>query len=96
MMQNGVSMLTGRVRQSGNTAFLEGAFTIESVSALVKQAKLLPNEITVVDLHGVTQLDSSLLALLVEYRKIKRDLKIVNIPNSLTQLMDVYQLTDFL
>ncbi len=96
MIPNAVCALGESVRQSGNTVFLEGVFTIESVSNLVKQTKRLSDEVTALDLKGVTQLDSSLLALLVEYKKAKPDLKIVNLPTSLVQLMAVYQLNDFL
>ena len=96
MIPNAVCALGESVRQSGNTVFLEGVFTIESVSNLVKLTKRLSDEVTALDLKGVTQLDSSLLALLVEYKKAKPDLKIVNLPTSLVQLMAVYQLNDFL
>jgi ABC-type transporter Mla MlaB component len=86
------------IEKIDSTIFLKGDFFIAQTAFFSKPKQILADlkDILTIDLKGVSQLDSSLLALLVEYRKIMPDIKIIHAPANLVQLMQVYELRDFI
>lgn len=50
----------------------------------------------VIDLKGVLECDSALIALLVEVKRRYLDIEIINAPENLVQLLDLYQVKTLL
>lgn len=88
---------------SSDSLCVSGNILIENVTAifseltvLIKKDLAAANCLSAIDLSAVNFLDSSLLALLIECRKIKPTLRIINSPIPLIQLAQAYQLDGFL
>ncbi len=60
------------------------------------QLSLTTEPLQSVDLSGITECDSALIALLVELKKLENQLVIINMPENLLQLLDLYQVKDLL
>ena len=70
-------------------------FTIpEKWDDLKKKWQLSPPE--VINLSGVEECDSALIALLVEAKRISPNLTIDSIPDNLVKLLELYQVKDLL
>jgi phospholipid transport system transporter-binding protein len=81
--------------------FVRGPITINNVVALLGQGNGLftAPEVTV-DLDGVTEVDSSAVSLLLEWRREAgrqgRTIQFVNLPGNLTSLAKLYGVTEML
>ncbi|KPK16818.1 MAG: anti-anti-sigma factor [Betaproteobacteria bacterium SG8_41] len=80
---------------------VQGPITINNVVALLADGNGLFTEPEItVDLNGVTEVDSSAVSLLLEWRREAgrhgRRIKFVNLPANLTSLAKLYGVTEML
>lgn len=86
---------------NNNHLKLTGAIVIDSVAKLLENghAHCAANDVTL-DFSGATELDSSALALILEYRRAAeatgKRISISNFPASLKTLADLYGVTDLI
>jgi phospholipid transport system transporter-binding protein len=89
------------VELQNNRLDLAGAIVIDSVGKLLESGRALcaANDVTL-DFSATTDLDSSALALVLEYRRAAeaagKKLSVTNIPASLKTLADLYGVTDLI
>jgi phospholipid transport system transporter-binding protein len=89
-----------KITQSGNSWSLAGEVVIDTVSTLLETSKALPIVAnTEIDFSGVTNIDTSTISLILEWKrraqKENQAIKFVNLPanlNSLTQLYGVAEI----
>ena len=87
---------------SGDTCTLTGALNLENVVAVLEEsARALPSAgRVVIDLSGVTEVDSSAVSLLLELRRSalrqNRPIEFVNLPQNLQSLAELYGVSDLL
>lgn len=61
------------IDRDGNTLRIAGPVNLETMGAMLGDARrLMANEVTVVDVGGVTEADSSLIALLLDLTRTAR------------------------
>jgi len=89
------------IQQDGARLSLSGALTLATVSALARDgAPLIATEDRTIDLGGVSQVDSSALALLLSWLRIARgagrQLSIVKAPAALVSLASLYDVDGIL
>ena len=80
---------------------VEGPVTMANVTGLLAESGRLFNSAdVVVDLAGVTDVDSSAISLLLEWRRsaraVSRRVEFVNLPPNLKSLADLYGVTQLL
>jgi len=80
---------------------LQGPVTVNNVLSLLAQgAERFTGSRVTVDLSGVTEVDSSALSLLLEWRREAvrngREIRYHNLPASLRSLADLYGVTELL
>ena len=80
---------------------ITGAVTMRTVTdALAESERLFDQPHVVVDLGGITELDSSAISLLLEWRRAaqaaKRRVDFVNLPSNLKSLADLYGVSELL
>ena len=80
---------------------LSGAITMRNATAVLEEGRRLFNGSSiVVDLSGVTELDSSAVSLLLEWRRAakaeNRRIEFINIPANLQSLADLYGVSELL
>ena len=86
----------------GGRCTVEGPVTLENIVAVLEESRreLPAAEKVVVDLGGVTEVDSSAVSLLLEWRRAalreKRKLEFVNLPDNLKSLAQLYGVTELL
>jgi phospholipid transport system transporter-binding protein len=84
----------------GGRLRVNGALTLASAAALAGAAEQYMNGELVIDLAAVTEVDSSALSLLFEWRRAaqRRQCRIsfCNLPASLTSLAELYGVTDLI
>lgn len=86
----------------GDRCTLSGALTLENVVAILDESgRALPaTGRLVIDLAGVTEVDSSAVSLLLELRRgarrQNRDIEFVNLPPNLQSLAELYGVSDLL
>ena len=85
----------------GERCTLEGPVTMDNVTAvLAESAPLLKHPRVVVDLKGVTEVDSAALSLLLEWRRAaareNRRIEFANVPPNLTSLAQLYGVADLI
>jgi len=90
--------MTGR---EGETLKLKGAVTLDTVPGLISEAQeQIGKEITVVDFAAVTEVDSAAVALAIDWlRRAERAnvaLRLVNLPESMQNLAELYGVSDLL
>lgn len=78
---------------------LKGAVTLENALALRDEGlRLFTGSAVTVDLAGVTEVDSTAVSLLFEWRRAalaaKRTIRYVNLPDNLTSLAKLYGVTE--
>ncbi len=75
---------------------LKGCFDKFTIPEKWKQLKgqWESNPPSVIDLSGVEECDSALIALLVEAKRLSPNLAIDSIPENLVQLLELYQVKD--
>ena len=80
---------------------LSGPVTMRTVTGGLEESQRLFNgSRVVIDLSGVTELDSAAVSLLLEWRRgaraANRELEFINIPANLTSLADLYGVSELL
>jgi phospholipid transport system transporter-binding protein len=80
---------------------VQGPITMNNVTAvLAESGRVFPAGDLVVDLAGVTEVDSSTVSLLLEWQRVARAtarrIDVVNIPANLKSLADLYGVSDLL
>lgn len=88
------------VRQEGGKIRVEGSITIDNVVAITQHGVTLFEENSLdIDLASVAEVDSSIVSMLLEWlREAKRKnirLRFINIPESVTSLMQLYGVSEF-
>ncbi len=89
------------VRVEGERLSVTGSISMDNARALLDQAlaQLRPPQ-TIIDLAEVTEIDSSAVALLLEWRREAQrrniDLRVINAPASLRSLGELYGVTELL
>jgi phospholipid transport system transporter-binding protein len=78
---------------------LKGAVNLENALALREEGlRLFTGSETVLDLSGVTEVDSAAVSLLFEWRRAalaaSRSIRYVNLPDNLTSLAKLYGVTE--
>jgi len=89
------------VRHEGDTLHLEGAVTMDTVPALVKEARqACRSGASRVDFAQVTEADSAAIALALELRRDAAErqapLAFLNLPPGLHKLVELYDVGDHL
>ena len=86
---------------SGDRCALQGPVHMANVETLLEEGsrQITGSQVTI-DLAGVTEVDSSALSLLLEWRRqalrAGRTLRYVNLPANLRSLAELYGVTEFL
>ena len=85
----------------GERCKVEGAITMANVTAVLEESRrAFQSPRIVVDLGGVTEVDSSALSLLLEWRRLaaadKRAIEYTNLPHNLRTLADLYGVSELL
>ena len=85
----------------GERCTVEGPLTMSHVTAvLAESAQLFEGPRVLVDLSGVTEVDSAAVSLLLEWRreaaKANRKIEYANIPANLTSLAELYGVLELL
>ena len=89
------------IQCDGGRCTVQGPITIENVVSLLAEGNgLFASGEATVDLAAVTEVDSSALSLLLEWRREAgrngRSIRFLNRPASLTSLAELYGVTDLL
>lgn len=86
------------IRQSGERLIVEGALTNSTVADLVEAGRgALRSGASVVDLGGVTHVDSAAIALLLDWtRAADRPLDLRNVPEGFHKLARLYGVDELL
>jgi phospholipid transport system transporter-binding protein len=89
------------ITREGDRLLLQGPVTVGTVAALLAQAReLLAPEVAVLDFEGVTEADSAAVALalecLREARRREQVLALANLPVSMQNLAELYDVSDLL
>jgi phospholipid transport system transporter-binding protein len=80
---------------------LQGPITMSNVTGVLQEsAKLFEGRDVLVDLSGVTEVDSAAVSLLLEWRRealrAKRRIEYTNVPSNLKSLADLYGVSELL
>lgn len=86
---------------NGERCVLNGAITMKNVTAVLQEsARVFAGAHLVVDFSGVTDVDSSALSLLLEWRRAahatERVIAFTNLPANLKSLADLYGVSELL
>lgn len=89
------------IRREGETLILEGAVTLDTVPGLISEAEEHIHKGTaVIDFAAVTEVDSSAVALALEWvRRAERAniaVRLVNLPESMQNLAKLYGVSELL
>lgn len=89
------------ITRQGDRLLLEGPVTIGTVTALLEQSRaLLAPGVAVLDFQGVTEVDSAAVALALECmreaRRRKLTLSLVNLPEAMQHLAQLYAVSELL
>jgi phospholipid transport system transporter-binding protein len=88
------------IRREGDSLFVEGALTLGTVSALADAAREHLPDARVVDFHGVSEVDSSAVALALEWLRQAAEsnsgLRLVNLPVAMQNLAKLYGVSELL
>jgi phospholipid transport system transporter-binding protein len=87
------------IRREGDSLFLDGALTLETVSELAGAVQEhLRQGARVVDFGGVTEIDSSALALALEWLRQngRTGLRFANLPGAMQNLAKLYGVSELL
>ena len=85
----------------GGRCALQGPITMQNVTAVLEEsARLFAGEHVLVDLSGVTEVDSSAVSLLLEWRRAaaraNRRIEFTNLPGNLKSLAELYGVSELL
>jgi phospholipid transport system transporter-binding protein len=83
------------MRVADGTAYPEGPITLDqAVAVRLAGEAAIAKGCAVVDLRGVTQVDSSALSVLLAWRRcargVRTELELRNLPSSIQSLIDLY------
>lgn len=86
---------------NGERAALAGPVTLANVNEVLKEgARVLKSPAVTVDLAGITEVDSTAVSLLLEWRRAalrdKRAIAYVNYPENLKSLIKLYGVSELL
>jgi phospholipid transport system transporter-binding protein len=86
---------------NGERCAVQGPLTISHVTAvLAESASLFKDQRVIVDLGGVTEVDSAAVSLLLEWRRqaarANRTIEFANVPPNLTSLAELYGVLDLI
>jgi len=89
------------INREGDRLIVSGAMTFDEANELITVGlNFFDGETVTVDLRAVKRVDSSALAVLLEWRrelaKRKCALKLENVPSNLKSLADLYGVTEFI
>lgn len=89
------------IRREGDSLFLEGAITLDTVPGLVDAvAEHLRLGVSVVDFNGATEVDSAAVALALEWLRqaglAGKGLRFANLPASMQNLAKLYGVSELL
>lgn len=89
------------IEVAGDTARLSGPVTIANVNAVLDEGRrALTASALTVDLTGVTEVDSTCVSLLLEWRRqaqrAQRTIRYTNLPHNLKSLMALYGVSELL
>lgn len=89
------------IEREGNKVHVSGSVTVDNVVEITQQGILLLDEDNlIVDLGGITEVDSSAVSMLFEWLRMARarsqQFQLVNIPENLSSLVQLYGVTDFI
>lgn len=89
------------IRREGESLFLEGAVTLETVPGLISAAdELFRQGASVVDFRGVTEVDSAAVALALEWLRRAHlagtGLQLANLPAAMQNLAKLYGVSELL
>ncbi|MBU0751937.1 MAG: STAS domain-containing protein [Gammaproteobacteria bacterium] len=87
------------IRVANDRIAVEGSMTLPGATALLNEGKaLLAQGVTVVDLAGVTEVDSSGISVVFGWLRAARDagksIRITNVPANFISLAEVYGVTE--
>lgn len=84
--------------REGDTLKVAGPMNIDSVSGLLAQSTGMLEGVSLVDLSGVTEADSSAVSLLLEWRRQVKGaaLRFSNLPPALKSLADLYGVAELI
>ena len=86
------------IERAGNALHLSGALTIANAAALCEEGKRQLNGDVVIDLAAVTEIDSTALSVLFEWRRTARQknlhVSFRNLPDSMKSLAALYGVAD--
>lgn len=85
----------------GDTISVQGPVTIENVVFLTRNGiALLDNSLVTVDLAQVTEVDSTIISMLLEWLRAAHQkgyqLQVINMPASLTSLIQLYGIVELI
>ncbi len=89
------------IHRDGNQLVLQGPVTIENVVEITQQgAALFDGNDLLVDLKNVTEVDSTIVSLLLEWLRIARNqnhqLQFMHVPHNLNSLIQLYGITELI
>lgn len=86
------------IERAGNELRVSGALTLATALALCESGKAQLDADMVIDLKGVTEVDSTALSVLFEWRRtaLQKKLKVSfrNLPDSMVSLASLYGVAD--
>lgn len=89
------------IEREGNKVYVRGSVTVDNVVEITQQGMiLLDDDNLIVDLGGIAEVDSSAVSMLFEWLRMaqarSQQLQLVNIPENLSSLVQLYGVTDFI
>lgn len=93
--------MAATIGREGDRIIVDGAVTIDGVVALTKQGiALLDDRFLTIDLEKVTEVDSTVISMLLEWlramRKCEQSLQFINIPENVKSLIQLYGVTEII
>lgn len=84
--------------REGEVLKVAGPMNINSAATLLDQSQGQLSGVKVVDLTGVTEVDSAAISLMLEWRRQVQDtaLRFANLPSALTSLADLYGVNELI
>ena len=84
--------------REGDQLKVAGPMNIESAPALLSQSSGMLSGVALVDLSGVTEVDSAAVSLLLEWRRQAQNnaLRFAHLPSALRSLADLYGVADLI
>ena len=89
------------IRRDGDRMYVSGPVTLQNITGVLQEGLVCVRDgVSIVDLAGISGLDSSLLAALLawirEARSLDRPIVVASLPQGLTTLAQLYGVEDLL